>query len=58
MLVLSLDLGKYNSMACLMDSDIREPQFLTIATDRHYLGTLLRWSDPLFWSAVMSIGFG
>ena len=46
MLVLSLDLGKYNSMACLMDSDIREPQFLTIATDRHYLGTLLSKHQP------------
>ena len=46
MLVLSLDLGKYNSMACLMDSEIREPQFLTIATDRHYLGTLLSKHQP------------
>lgn len=37
MLVLSLDPGKYNSMACLMDRETRESQFLTFATDRHYL---------------------
>ena len=34
MLILSLDLGKYYSVACLLDPKTRQPQFATVATDR------------------------
>ncbi len=34
MLVISLDLGKYHSMACLLDSQTREPQFAKVTGNR------------------------
>ena len=48
MLVLSLDLGKYSTMACLLDSDSenRKPQFHTIATERGYLESFLKHHQP------------
>ncbi|MBB3210726.1 hypothetical protein FHS27_006574, partial [Rhodopirellula rubra] len=40
MKILALDLGKFNSAACLFDSQTRKTQFLTTPTTRDCFNTL------------------
>ena len=37
MLILALDLGKFNTMCCFFDSKTRKHRFLSAATDPGYL---------------------
>ena len=34
--ILAIDLGKFKSVTCLLDSDTNQTEFWTMATDRHY----------------------
>ncbi len=40
--ILAIDLGKFNSMCCFFDTNTQEHSFLTAATTRGYLTTVLR----------------
>ena len=40
--ILALDLGKFNSVACLFDSKTRKSTFLTTPTQRDYLESLFK----------------
>jgi len=40
--ILAIDLGKFNSMCCFFDTNTQEHSFLTAATTRVYLTTVLR----------------
>ena len=40
--ILAIDLGKFKSVTCLLDSDTNQTEFWTMATDRHYLLTVLK----------------
>jgi transposase len=42
MKILALDLGKFNTMCCLFDSNTRKHTFLNATTDRHYLTTVFK----------------
>ncbi len=42
MKILALDLGKFNTMCCFFDTKTRKAEFLTAATDRHYLSTIFK----------------
>jgi transposase len=42
MKILALDLGKFNTMCCFFDTKTRKAEFLTAATDRHYLATIFK----------------
>jgi transposase len=46
MLILAIDLGKYNSMCCFFDSRIQEPQFWGIKTSRLSIRSLLENRKP------------
>ena len=37
MMILVLDLGKFNTMCCFFDTETRTPKFLNALTDRDYL---------------------
>jgi transposase len=37
MIILALDLGKFNTMCCFFDTETRTPRFLNALTDREYL---------------------
>jgi len=41
MLILSIDLGKFNSMACFFDTRTQKPVFLNTPTTRPAIGRLL-----------------
>ncbi len=42
MKILALDLGKFNTMCCFFNTENRKAEFLTAATDRHYLSTIFK----------------
>ena len=42
MLILALDLGKFNTMCCFFDANTRKYTFLNATTDRHYLKTVFK----------------
>jgi transposase len=43
---MAIDLGKFNSMACVYDKDTQEQQFETVATERGFFKTLLNSYCP------------
>ena len=43
---LAIDLGKFKSVTCLLETDTNETEFWTMATDRQYLETVLKKYDP------------
>jgi transposase len=45
MMILSMDLGKFNTVCCLYDTKTRQARFETIATKRNHINSLL--GDPL-----------
>lgn len=42
MMILALDLGKFNTMCCFFDTQTRKHSFLLAATSRHYLQTVFQ----------------
>ncbi|MEX0610734.1 MAG: transposase [Pirellulales bacterium] len=44
--ILAIDLGKFKSVTCLLKTETNETEFWTIATDRHYLETVLKNYAP------------
>ena len=44
--ILAIDLGKFKSVTCLLDSATNETEFWTMSTDRHYLLTVLKNYRP------------
>ena len=44
--ILAIDLGKFKSVTCLLDSDTNQTEFWAMATDRHYLLAVLKNYDP------------
>ena len=44
--ILAIDLGKFKSVSCLLDTATNETEFLTMTTDRQYLLTLLKNYTP------------
>jgi len=44
--ILAIDLGKFKSVTCLLDSDTNQTEFWTMSTDRHYLLAVLKNYRP------------
>ena len=44
--ILAIDLGKFNSVTCLLNTATNETEFWTMATDRPYLLAVLKKYDP------------
>ena len=44
--ILAIDLGKFKSVTCLLETDTNETEFWTMVTDRHYLETVLKHYVP------------
>jgi transposase len=44
--ILAIDLGKFKSVTCLLDSDTNQTEFWSMATDRHYLLAVLKNYHP------------
>ena len=44
--ILAIDLGKYSSVTCLLDTATNETEFWTMSTDRQYLLTVLKSYTP------------
>jgi transposase len=44
--ILAIDLGKFNSVTCLLNTKTNETEFWTISTDRQYLRTVLTKYEP------------
>ena len=44
--ILAIDLGKFKSVTCLLDSNTNQTEFWTMATDRHYLLAVLKNYHP------------
>lgn len=45
MIIMAIDLGKFNSMACIYDNQTQEQQFETVSTERGFFKTLFKtWS--------------
>ncbi len=44
--ILAIDLGKFKSVTCLLDSDTNQTEFWTMATDRPYLLAVLKNYTP------------
>jgi transposase len=44
--ILAIDLGKFKSVTCLLETETNETEFWTMATDRYYLETVLNYYDP------------
>ena len=42
MLILALDLGKFNTMCCFFDTNTRNHSFLNATTDHNYLTTVFK----------------
>jgi transposase len=42
MIILALDLGKFNTMCCVFNTETRKHEFINAATERNYLTTLLK----------------
>ena len=46
MLIIAIDLGKFNSVACLYNTQTQKQQFETLATDRGFFETLFKTFNP------------
>jgi transposase len=46
MKILAIDLGKYNSVACQLDTSSNQPEYETIGTHRYYIEQLLTKTQP------------
>ncbi len=46
MIIMAIDLGKFNSMACINDTDTQEQQLETVSTERGYFRTLFNSYSP------------
>ena len=46
MLIIAIDLGKFNSVACLYNTQTQKQQFETLATDRGFFETLFKTYNP------------
>jgi len=46
MLIIAIDLGKFNSVACIYDTETREQRFETVATERGFFQTLFKTYNP------------
>jgi transposase len=44
--ILAIDLNKFKSVTCLLDTDTSGTEFWTMSTSRHYLLTVLRHCNP------------
>lgn len=44
--ILAIDLGKFKSVTCLLNTETNETEFWTMSTDRHYLMAVLTNYDP------------
>lgn len=44
--ILAIDLGKFRSVSCLLNTETNETEFWTLETTRHYLQTVLKHYDP------------
>jgi len=44
--ILAIDLGKFKSVTCLLETATNQTEFWTMSTDRHYLMTVLKNYDP------------
>ena len=44
--IIAIDLGKFNSMACIYDMDSQDQLFETLATERGFFRTLLNSYSP------------
>ena len=44
--ILAIDLGKFKSVTCLLETETNETEFWTMSTDRHYLETVLEKYQP------------
>jgi transposase len=44
--ILAIDLGKFKSVTCLLETDTNATEFWTMATERHYLETVLKRYAP------------
>ena len=44
--ILAIDLGKFKSVTCLLETETNETEFWTMATDRRYLETVLNHYVP------------
>ena len=42
MMILALDLGKFNTMCCFFDSETRKQEFIVAATQREYLTKIFK----------------
>ena len=40
--ILALDLGKFKSVSCFLDTVLQTTEYWTLSTDRPYLATVLR----------------
>ena len=49
MIILALDLGKFNTMCCFFDTATRTHSFLSALTDRDYLTTVLKTTPSTWW---------
>jgi hypothetical protein len=46
MIIMAIDLGKFNSMACMYNKDTQEQQLETLATERGFFKTLFNSYSP------------
>jgi regulation of enolase protein 1 (concanavalin A-like superfamily) len=46
MKILAVDLGKYNSVACQLDTSSKQPEYEMIVTHRYYIEQLLAKTQP------------
>lgn len=44
--ILAIDLGKFTSVTCLLETETNKTEFWTMSTDRHYLETALKCYTP------------
>ena len=44
--ILAIDLGKFKSVTCLLETETNETEFWTMSTDRQYLEAVLKKYDP------------
>ena len=44
--ILAIDLGKFKSVTCLLETETNETEFWIMATERHYLETVLKRYTP------------
>ena len=44
--ILAIDLGKFKSVTCLLETETNETEFWTLTTDRPYLEAVLKNYEP------------